>query len=1055
MTKRTFLFGIIVPIILSVSVVCYAQSDLSIIGIVHDSKTMDPIIGASVLIKGSSNGTITDTDGKFKINANLRDTLIVSYVGYKKKTIRVNDNTLLTILIDEEFHIIDEVVVVGYGVQRKSDITGAISSVSGDLINKTPVSSALQALQGKAAGVQIIQNSGAPGTASTIKIRGTGTINDSDPLYVVDGFIVDDINHINPSDIANVEVLKDAASCSVYGSRSANGVVLITTKRGKSGKTQISFDSYVGFSTPWKKIRVMDTQNYALMLDYMNGTTDYSADGKLYYSKDPTTSQLYYDTKKFNRVDSIVKNSPKNWFDAITQTGIKQQYNVSVSGGTDKNKFLISSNYYTEKGIVKTSDYSRFTTRINSNNAITSWLTASTNISYTNESRHIVPEGSSSILKAALYQNPMAFTYNTKGFYSENHPIAILDGNHNTMGRNRVDFNTSLTAQITKWFNYQFKVSDYIITENRSNFNEVFKLDEDFQMPNDLTSVYKYQDLTNKWEINNLFNFTYDNRINNINILLGNTIEGYRYDYNSQISYGTADNDPALWYPSSTFAGNTTSGLASQWSALGFVGRINYSLLDRYLFQVNIRADGSSIFAPSKRWGYFPSLSVGWKFSSEPFMKSTDWLSMGKFRLGWGKLGNNRIDELSRYTLVTSQLSNGSQVHFNYPYGIGNSILYPGMTATSIGNPDISWEKTSTYNLGLDLSFFKYRLNATIEIFNKLTTDMLLRVPVPNSTGLDTPPMTNAGSVSNRGAELNLNFKGKLNKLSYEIGFNVSYIKNRVESLGTGNEPVYGSWLSESSIQDYVTKTEVGRPIGCFYGYVTDGIFNTYDEVKASAQYELGKNEWEQTTKPGDFRFKDLNGDGKITADDRTYLGSPFPNFTFGLPMSLGLEGFELNLFFYGQTGNKIFNVMDYYLYNGADGNVSADIREKHWSGQLTENRAYFPLNLNAQIPDLDPTDLPRNFRASDFFVKDGSYVRLQELKLLYNVSTTICEKLNVSTLSIFISATNLLTFTAYDGFDPEVGKTTGTEGNNLSLGVDQGNYPQSRTVNFGFKMGL
>lgn len=1047
MIKYKFSYVAVFLIAIFYSMISYGQGTISISGSVLDSKNNEPLIGVSVVVKGTSNGTITNLDGKFFLKTTPDATLVFSYMGYAGKEITIGNRKELTVMLEEKSESLDEVVVIGYGVQKKSDITGAISSVSGKDINNVPVASPLQALQGKAAGVNIVQNTGAPGGNATIKIRGTGTINDADPLYVVDGFIVDGINHLNPNDIANLEILKDAASSAVYGARAANGVVVITTKSGEKGNTKITFDTFVGVSNPWKKISVLGIEQFALMQDYINGLSNYSSGGELYYSKNPETQELYYDQSKFHRIDTVRNNSPANWWDAITQTGFKQQYNLSVSGGSEKNKYMISASYYDEKGIVKTSGYDRFNVRMNVNSQLVSWLNLSTNIMYTNENRNIVPEGQNSLLKRTLFQSPMVYTYNSKGYYSEDHPIAVLNRNHEKMQRHRIDLNMNLTAQITKQLIYQFKVSDYIIPERYSNFTEVNKLDEDFQMPNDLTTVYKRQNLTNKWEINNLFTFAWNNKIHDITVLAGQIAEGYNFSYQESTRKGTASNSSDLWYLSSAYTGDKNKGLDRQWTAIGFVGRVNYNLLDRYLIQANMRVDASSVFAKSERWGCFPSVSLGWKFSSEPFMQKVDWLSLGKLRIGWGQLGNNRIDEMSRHTLLNTQ--------YNYPYGIGNHILYPGITATTIGNPDIHWEKTETFNIGLDLSFFKNRLNVGLELFNKLTTDMLLRVPVTLSAGLEDAPMTNAGSVRNRGMELSVNHKNSIGKFKYEVGFNVSYIKNKVMSLGTGNEPIYGAWLTESSILDFATKTAVGKPIGSYFGYVTDGIFNTYDEVKASAQYDYGKNDFEQTTRPGDFRFKDLNGDGRITAEDRTYLGSPLPDFVFGIPLSFSYANFDLNLFFQGQTGNKIFNVMDYYLNNAASGNLYADIRSEHWSGQLRADREFLPLNHNASVPDLDPSDAARNFRASDFFVKDGSYIRLQELRVTYNFDEKITSKMNLSNLSVFLGAYNLFTLTGYNGFDPEVGKVTGTEGNNLNMGIDHGNYPQARTFTVGFKLGL
>lgn len=1027
------------------SIISYGQN-IAITGTVVDESNNSPLIGVSVMVKGTTVGTTTDIDGRFHISAKPNATLKFSYVGYMSIEEKVAGRKDIAVKMQTTSENLDELVVIGYGVQRKSDITGSISSVSGKDINNVPVASALQALQGKAAGVNIIQNTGAPGGNTTIKIRGTGTINDADPLYVVDGFIVDNIDYLNPNDIANVEVFKDAASSAVFGARAANGVVSITTKTGEKGKTRVNFDGYVGFSNPWKKIDVLGIEDYALASDYMNGTSTYSADGRLYHSKD-AAGNYSYDEHKYFLVDTIRRNSPKNWWDAITRTGVKQQYNLSVSGGTDKTKYLVSGSYYKEKGIVNTSDYQRFNTRVNVISQLTDWLSVTANMSYANEDRHIVPEGQNSVLKKALYQSPLTYTYDAKGYWAEDHPLAMLARNHQKQGTDRLDMNLMLDADIFKFLNYQFKVSYYLVPEDNQNFTEVNKLETDFAMPGDLTTVYRRQNRTNKWEINNLLTFHWKNKIQSLTVLAGQTAEGYKYSYQESNRKGTPSNDPNYWYLSSAYTGDKTYGLNREWSAVGFIGRANYDILDRYLLQANVRIDASSVFASKERWGYFPSVSVGWKFSSEEFLKDQQWLSLGKLRAGWGILGNNRIDETARYTLINSG--------YNYPYGVGNHILYPGAYSNTIGNDDIRWEKAETFNVGLDFGFLRNNLTASIEYFNKHTTDILLTVPTVGSAGLASDPMTNAGAVRNYGVELNMSYKNSINKFSYEVGFNLSWIKNKVTSLGTGNEPIYGAYLSESSIVDYVTKTAVGKPIGSFYGYVTDGIFQSYEEVMASPQYEVGKEANDQTTRPGDFRFKDLNGDGKITAEDRTYLGSPLPDFVFGVPLSFSYGNFDLSLFFQGQTGNKIFNVMDYYLYNGASGNMYADIREKHWSGQIKEDRQFFPLNTSATVPDIDPNDTPRNFRASDFFVKDGSYVRLKELRFTYNFPKNLTSKWRLNNLALSFTAYNLWTITGYDGFDPEVGKVVGTESNNLSMGVDHGNYPQARSFTFGLKIGL
>ena len=1018
----------------------HAQNLETIQGTVLDERSGEPIIGATVVVVGTTTGVITDFNGEFNIRMPLNSELKISYLSYTTQIVSVTSSKPLTIYLKEKDRELTELVVIGYGVQKKSDITGAISSVSAKDITSTPTANPVQALQGRASGVQVIQNTGAPGGKTTIKIRGTGTINDSDPLYVVDGFIVDDINHINPNDISSMEILKDAASSSIYGARGANGVVLVTTKQGESGKTKITFDAYTGISSPWRTIDVMDIEDFALMRDYVEGRSNYSADGKLYYSKD-LSGNLFYEPAKYQVLDSIKSSpsTPGSWWDAVTQLGVKQQYNISIGGGSDNHQYLVSGNLYDEKGIVKTSKYQRMSIRLNLSNKLTKWLTLKTNLLYTNDNRNIVPEGQTGVLKRTLHQNPIIHTYNNAGYYSENHPIAVIERNHNRSTANRIDINIDLTARINQYFGYQFKFSNYTNFFNRYQFNEVEKLEENFVMPADLTKVIRRSIMTNKTEVNNLLTFAYNKGKNDINIIAGQVIEISGVENLTAERQGTSANTANLWYLDAAYFGAHATGALTEWSALGLLGRVNYSFDNKYLLQMNLRADASSHFSPAQRWGYFPSVSVGWKFTGEEWLRNVDFLSLGKLRFGWGRLGNNRISNYDRYTIIDNE--------YNYSYGAGTHVTQPGATATSLGNANIRWEQTESYNVGLDLHFFNNRLSTTIEYFDKETSDMLLRVPVELSVGLDSYPMVNAGSVRNRGMEFMVNYKNSISDFKYEIGFNISYIKNKVTGLGRGNEPIYGARLTEESIGDYVTKTEVGMPIAYFYGYVTDGIFQNPEAVVESAQND-------GITAPGDFRFKDLNLDGKIDAADRTYLGSPHPDYVFGVPINFAYKNWELSMFFQGQLGNKIFNVMDYYLNSAhGTGNVYADLREKHWAGEYVANRQFFTPNPTGSVPDLDMADRPKNFRASDFYIKDGSYLRFQNVRLSYNLPENFQKKLHLSNATVYVSSHNLLTFTKYNGYDPEVGKNVGEEGNNLYIGIDHGNYPQARSFLAGIKV--
>ena len=1049
MLKNQIPKSILLSIMLLFTTLMAFGQKITVKGTVTDGDNNEPLLGVTVRdLNNKSNGTVTDIDGNYSISVSLNTTLLFTYMGFKDVKEPVRGRKSINLTMRSEAKGLDELVVIGYGVQRKSDITGSISSVKGKDINETPVSSALQALQGRAAGVNVIQNTGAPGSSTTIKIRGTGTINDSDPLYVVDGFIVDNIDYLNPNDIENVEIFKDAASSAVYGSRAANGVVSITTKSGKAGKVHVTYDGYTGISNPWKKIDVLGLDDYLLMQDYMSGHTDYSTDGQLYMTRQADGS-LAFDENKFARIDTIRHNGCPNWWDAITRTGFKMQHSVSVSGGSESTQVLAGASYYRENGIIRTSDFDRFNGRLNVKSKLAKWLDMTGNMAFTHEHKDLVPEGGGSILKQALYESPYEYLHDNKGYWYSNNPLAVLDRDNQISGSNRLDMNLTLDAKLLKYFTYQFRVSYYTTHTTDDNFSAVWGLDEDFVMPSSLSQVYKYQNTVNKWEINNLLTFNWKNTHHSITVLAGQTAEGYKQSWQQSYRSGTPSNEEIFHYISSAYTGDKTYGLDSKWTAVGFIGRINYSLNDTYLLQANVRADGSSMFSENNRWGIFPSVSLGWRFTNEPFMKNIKWLSMGKFRVGYGLLGNNRIDVLSRYTYLTSG--------YNYSYGLGNETMWEGSTATVLGNDNIKWEKSKSFNIGVDLGFFDNRLTATIEYYNRLTTDMLLRVPTVSSAGLDSSPMTNAGDVRNYGWEYDVKWQDNIGKdWRYEVGFNLTWMKNKVTKLGTGNEPIYGSYLSEGSIVDYVTKTAVGQPIGSFFGYVTDGIFNSFEEVRNSAQYQTGRAQFEQTYQPGDFRWKDLNGDNKITAEDRTYLGSPLPKFVFGIPMSVGYKDFGLSLFWQGQTGNKTFNVMDYYLYNGAAGNCIADIRSRHWSGEIEgRGREWYPLNLTATVPDLDNGDAARNFRSSGFFVKDGSYLRLKQVILTYNVPSAFLSKFKISSLVLSLTAYNLVTFTKYDGFDPEVGKVVGTESNNLSLGVDQGTYPQSRSFTFGIKLGF
>lgn len=1024
-------------------------SAYTIKGTVIDGDTQEPLIGAAVLVEDGKHSVITDIDGKFSITTDLENAkVVVSYVGYNAKTLLWNKNTdNLRVEMGSSVQDLDEVVVIGYGVQKKSDLTGSVSSINAEDVASMPVTNVVQALQGRAPGVEIVQNSGAPGSTTSIRIRGMGTINNSDPLYVVDGMPMDNIDFISADDIESIEILKDAASAAIYGSRAANGVVLVTTKDGSNSKKRfnINFSSYLGFQEAAKTPSILSKEDFAYFDDYVNN--QYSKTMK------DATGALVLNPDYAALVDDGV-----NWWDEIYNPAAPMyKASLSIYGGDDKLNYYLSGNWTNTDGIVKESGYDRKSFNAKVNVKLLNNLSLGANLSYTHVDTEVVPEGSWSTIKSAINFNPLTPIYDTSGGYTWGTPVEqVRRAAYSTYDDNMIG-QLNLNWQIIKGLTFTSRASYAYYSTDINQFNRYNANPE--TVGTIMYDVSRNPVTTKSFSWDNVLTYMKSFGNHNLNIMVGQTMETQSYENNlvSGTGYGGYDE----WFDAISFANfnKASSGYSTGWTALGLLGRLSYDYAGRYLFQANFRADASSRFAKNNRWGVFPSVSLGWKINEESFLKDVDWISLLKLRAGWGQLGNNRIDNYEYMNLV------GLAGTYNYIYGVGAPSIMPGMSIIQYGNPDILWERTESWSAGIDFNVWKNKITSSIEYFVKDTHDMLIEVPIVYSAGYSNTPMQNAGSVRNQGFEFQLSYRDSYGDFRYEIGGNISHVKNQVTSLGAYGEPILGGELTNPNPLGYVNRTVLNAPIACFYGWKTDGVLQSSDfDEEGNVLVPV----FASTRKynPGDMKFVDINGDNVIDDNDRTFIGSPHPDFYYGLNISLGYKGFDLSMLFQGVAGNDLYNVMKFFQYSSVDNNgqftganitnVAADYFDKVYRpmgdpANPTYRDNWGP-NLTGTVPapSSDQARNEINFRNSDFYIEDGSYFRLKNIQLSYTFSKDFCKRASIQGLKLYVSSTNLFTWTKYTGLDPEVGKRVGTESNNLFIGIDEGNYPQSRSYMFG-----
>ncbi|GAA4833037.1 TonB-dependent receptor [Algivirga pacifica] len=1007
-----------------VSFSAFAQSKL-ISGNVTDAAG-EPIVGANVVIKGTTQGTMTDLDGKFNLSipADISSPVLqIRFIGYESKEITVGNQTSFSIALAEDIEQLEEVVVVGYGIQKKSDLTGSIATVSPEDMNKTAIPNVSQALQGRVAGVNITAASGAPGAGTRVRIRGVGTVNDASPLYVVDGFIVNgSIDHINPNDIKSISVLKDASATAIYGARGANGVILVTTKNGSEGQgTKITYDAYYGVQEAWKAPDMLNSEEYLMVM-----TKAYENAGSTFNMVAPS-NDLGVST---------------NWFEEVTQVAPMQNHNLSVSGSKEGLNYYLSAGYFDQEGIVKGSNYERLNVRLNGDYQAKDYLRIGTNLTLANAKGKTLPtDFYHGIINAAQKVDPLTPAYDANGLWGSspymdiNNPVGTIERANNRYSNLRVTGNAYAEVEILKGLKAKSAFSMDLLRNDSYNMEPIFNVSPD---ENNLrNTVFRGYGATNTWLWENTlsYNKTFDKHT--VSALVGYTAQESRFESLGVTRADLLGENEALQYISSaTNLEPQVYGSAAEWAMLSTLARVNYSYDDRYLVTANFRRDGSSKFGPENRYGNFMSFSTGWKVINEAFMSDLKGglLDDLKVRAGWGQIGN---DKIGNYEFATAYRSLG---RYAYIFGVGGSETSTvGLGPMSIGNTAISWESTETTNLGLDVALLDGRLEANLDYFIRDTKDMLIQEPVPmyigfnSTTGGTIAPITNLGSVRNKGWEAVLTWKETRGDFSYSVSGNLSSVNNEV--LSFGNDLV--EFVSSGTFQaGATTRTTPGQPIGAFYGYVVDGIFQNQAEVDAHGQ---------PNARPGDFRYKDINGydsegnlvegpDGVINDADRDFIGSPMPDFTYGLTLNAEYKGFDVSVFFQGVQGNELFNAMKYFnMTGGFPYNKNREILNA-WNGEGTSN----------EVPRLDANDPNNNLRVSSFYIEDGSYLRLKNVQLGYTLPSELVKKAGMQRVRVYASAQNLLTFTNYSGLDPEI------SGGALSTGLDYGTYPQARTMMFG-----
>ena len=962
--------------------------NVKITGTVVDSSN-EPIIGATVTVSDDTNvKAVTNVDGRFTINAAPGSNLHITYIGYKTVDVKAADG--MRVVMEEESNMLKEVVAIGYGSVQRKDVTTAVSSVSTKDLDTRPIVSAVQGMQGKAAGVTISQANGQPGATPTIRVRGTTSLNGSnDPLYVVDGVPMTDIDYLSADDIVGMQILKDASSAAIYGSRAANGVVIITTKQGKAGEARISLNAHYALNVVRDNQDPLNAAQYKELMDEIG----------LVKLPDGLTDKT-------------------DWKDEVYRTGNVQDYQLSVTNGNDKLRYFISGGYTGENGVIKKSSYERYNIRASVENDIRKWLRVNASVAYSDYSYKgtgiISGTGSNrggvvtSIVNTPTYA-PVWDPDNPGQYYNNFYGVNITSPAENIA---RTENNKSSYNRLIATGKATIKFMEGLNLTSSLSFDRLQGIETQFLDPKQTTNGrdnygkgHDGRSISSVWVFDNVLNWKKDFGLHGLDVMAGSSWTASKYSNNYIDGSNYADGLFQTLNAANKISWTGTGSSASEWAILSYFARLQYNWNDRYLFTANIRADGSSKLAPGHRWGYFPSFSGAWRISSEPFMKDIEWINDLKLRGGWGQTGNQ--SGLGDYSYLASYSINRVQW-----FGEGfDTNAVPTRTQSTLSNPELTWETTSQTDIGLDLTMFNNRLMLYIDWYYKRTSDMLMTITLPAGSAPARTLNYNGGTMVNKGWEITLKSVNMKGKFSWDTDFNISFNKNKLESLRLTQ--VYYSAMTTDYVNDYVVRNVPGRPLGSFYGYVAEGV----------------------DPETVDMIYKDVNKDSVISASDRTYIGDPNPDFTFGLTNNFSWKGFNLNILLQGSVGNDIYN-------------VSRMETEGMYDGKNQSTKVLDRWRVPGQI-----TNVPKagwNIKNSSYFVEDGSYLRVKSVSLSYDVPRKIISKLGINRLQPYFTASNLLTWTSYSGMDPEVNQY----GNNGAVqGIDWGTYPLNRSFVFGLKL--
>ncbi len=1064
-TKRLSPRALLIAVgMLLCSLTTFAQ--FAVTGTVIDD-TDEPLLGVSVMEVGTSNGVSTDLDGNFSITVKSGEaSLSFSYVGMNPQTVKINGRHTINVTMTTNSQVMDEVVVVGYGTQKKSDITGSVASIGEDAMRKTIVTNADQMLQGKLAGVQVTQNSGAPGGATSVRIRGASSLTSSnEPLYVIDGVPMSTANNeiggfdwaggtngqrtvnplasIAPSDIVSIDVLKDASACAIYGAAGANGVVLVTTRRGSEGRANITYDGYVAWQTTAKRLDMMNLREYAV---YQNNL---KADGIIGDGNyDPTFS------------DPSILGTGTDWQDEIFRTAFMQSHQVGLTGGNEKTTYAMSTGWMKQDGIIIGSDFDRFNSRFNLDHNFTSFLKLGGSLAYTRTNEKItLNDGSDGVIMQAMTMQPSVpvrdFEGNWAGPTTVNgssswNPVALALDKNNTLLRQRIMGNFYVSVDFLKNFTFR---AEYAFDASQ-NQNDSYSPRYDFgNLKNDINQMYHREDHSFYWmqkdyvTYHKLFGGKHD-----VTAMAG--FEASKSSWNGTWLIKknfTTDKIPVMT-GDGEFVNN--GGWKDAASTASFFGRVNYGFDNRYLLTATLRADGSSKFGPENKWGYFPSVALAWRINQEKWLQDIYWLNNLKLRLGYGEVGNSNIDTY-RYAAAMAQISTSHGTAF-FPQNLANSKL--------------KWESSVQYNVGIDFAAFQNRLELTLEAYSKETKDLLLQVFAPGHIGVNSDdnaiqtPYANIGKTQNRGFDISIVGRPIVTKdWNWTSNLTMSFNRNKIVALNDDKQVIYGNIDWYSNFQT-VSMFQVGQPMGVFYGYETEGIFRNAEEIRNHATQTGGTtpyaNSIDRTSGvwPGDIKFKDQNGDGVIDSKDQVVIGDPNPDLTYGWTNTVQFKDWELSIGLQGQFGGKILNWVRYRtegrssIWDNQDVSVLGGVQLGliNPDGSNTDPDNVVVTSIGNGVPRFSSLDGNGNNRMSDRWLEDATYLRIQNISLSYNLPEKWCKKAFLSSARIYVNVQNVHTFTKYSGFDPEIGAYNQSA---LLQNIDRGRYPTPRTYTVGLNL--